>query len=94
MNDSVAFKCDDIVDKDMQFMGFNEFYEKRFFLKNKYEKLSPQRKRIYKLYVYSTCFETEYARDLMWEYLNSADEIYTGLDEEWLLRKNRKRGKR
>ena len=71
---------DDIIKKELQFYGFMDFFRNKDNIKSKYELLTTKEKRIYKMYVYSTCFETEFAKDLIWEFLNCNDkEYYTDL---------------
>ena len=70
---------DDIVEKDIQFYSFKDFFENKDYIKKRYELLSTKERRLYKLYVYSTCFETEYAKDLIWEFLNEPESNYCDL---------------
>lgn len=70
---------DDIVEKDIQFYSFKDFFENKDYIKKRYELLSTKERRIYKMYVYSTCFETEFAKDLIWEFLNNPDSNYVDL---------------
>lgn len=71
---------DDIIDVDLQFYSFIDFFKKKEKIKEKYKTLEDKREiRIYKMYVYSTCFETENTKDIIWEYLNS-DEINARLE--------------
>jgi len=67
---------DDIIIKELQFYGFMDFFKNRQRIKDKYQTLTTKEKRIYKMYVYSTCFETEFAKDLIWEFLNCTDISY------------------
>lgn len=70
---------DDIVEKDLQFYGFKDFFLNKEYIKKRYEMLTTNQKRIYKMYVYSTCFETEYAKDLIWEFLNCPEGFFADL---------------
>lgn len=83
---------DDIIDKDIQFYGFKDFFENRDYIKKRYDLLPIKEKRIYKMYVYSTCFETEFAKDLIWEYLNCPDSclIDLGIFKEYGKRMRRR----
>lgn len=72
---------DDIIKAELQFYSFTDFFEKKDIIREEYNNLSLRDKKIYKMYVYSTCFESEHVRDLMWNYLNSIElcnnmEIY------------------
>ncbi len=70
---------DDIIDKDLQFYSFIDFFEKKDKIKAKYKTLKNMKEiRIYKMYVYSMCFETENTKDMIWEFLNS-DEDYINM---------------
>ena len=70
----------ELIDKELQFYSFIDFYKKKEIIKEKYQLLEDKKEiRIYKMYVYSTCFETENTKDLIWEYLNS-DEINARLE--------------
>lgn len=92
-NSNVKFLKDDIVDKKVQFYGFRDFFINRKRIKSEYEKMSDKEKRIYKMYVYSTCFETEYARDLMWEYLNSVEDAHLNIYAEWRIRERKRKAR-
>lgn len=71
---------DDIINIDLQFYSFIDFFKKKEKIKEKYKTLEDKREiRIYKMYVYSICFETENTKDIIWEYLNS-DEINARLE--------------
>lgn len=70
---------DDIIDRDLQFYTFIEFFKNKSKIKQKYNTLTTKEKRIYKMYVYSICWETEYAKDLIWEFLNSVESEYIDL---------------
>ena len=52
---------DDIIEKELQFYGFIDFFKNKDSIKARYEELTTNERRIYKMYVYSTCFETEFA---------------------------------
>lgn len=81
------------IKSSLQFLSFNDFFDKRIKLKEEYEKLTLEEIQLYKMYVYSTSFETEYGCDLMWEYLNSGDDFITQaeLNREWGIRQRRKK---
>lgn len=70
---------DDIIWHEIQFYGFLDFFENKEYIKKRYNLLSTKEKRIYRMYVYSTSFETEYAKDLIWEYLNNVESDFTDL---------------
>lgn len=53
------------------FYSIIDFFPRRDLIRNEYEKMDAKEKRIYKMYVYSICFENEYVKDCIWEYLNT-----------------------
>lgn len=84
---------DDIIEKELQFYGFIDFFKNKDSIKARYEELTTNERRIYKMYVYSTCFETEFAKDLIWEFLNCTDKehyIDLGIFKEYGRRMRRK----
>jgi len=83
---------DDIISKELQFYGFKDFFENKEYIKKNYDLLPTKEKRLYKMYVYSTCFETEFAKDLIWEFLNNPDNNYCdlGIFKEYAKRVRRK----
>ena len=82
---------DDIIKRELQFYSFNDFFYKRHIIKQEYKKLNTRDRRIFKMYVYSICFEDEYHKDLIWEYLNSAE--YTDLRIYKEIRKEKRKKK-
>ena len=74
---------DDIIDVNLQFNSFTDFYQRKDIIKKQYKKLSYKEKRIYKFYVYSTCFAKEDRKDIMWEFLNADDHVYMKIYEEY-----------
>lgn len=83
---------DDLIEKDIQFYGFKDFFENKEYIKKRYDLLSLTERRIYKMYVYSTSFETEFAKDLIWEFLNNTESNYLdlGIFKEYAKRMRRK----
>lgn len=73
----------------ISFYGLLDFYPNRKEIKEQFDKLTIAEKRIYKKEVYSLCFEREYVKDLIWEYLNDWDESLFNLGKEWRLKKNK-----
>ena len=71
-----------MIKKEMQFYSFNDFFKDARIIKAEYEKLSIQEKRLYKMYVYSICFEKEYVKDMIWEYLNDFEYAYSDMCAE------------
>ena len=85
---------DDIIDKDLQFYSFIDFFKKKDKIKEKYKTLSIRDVQIYKMYVYSLCFETEHIKDIMWEWLNDNEEqINSMIFIEYRARQRRNRRK-
>lgn len=82
-------------DKSLIFYGLLDFYTRKDKIKNAFQTLSVDEKILYKKEVYSICFEREYAKDLIWEYLNEWKESEPNLDREYLqkLEKANKRKK-
>lgn len=77
------------------FYSFMDFFYKKEQIKDEYLKMSVEERKIYKMYVYSTCFENEHSKDLIWEYLNGSTESLLELCREYgiRLRKLEKRQK-
>lgn len=69
--------------KKMEFYSLLDFFIKKEKIRNEYKKLTNDEKEIYKLYVYSICFETENNKDLIWEYLNGWEESQQELYEQY-----------
>lgn len=81
----------DIIEPELQFYSFNDFFKKKKIIKEKYDTLTTKEIRIYKMYVYATCFETEHTKDIMWNYLNSVDNMNLEIYNEYGIRNNSKR---
>lgn len=81
------FGVDGMINKDLRFYSLLEFYPKRFRIRAVYDMQRYEDKITYKMYVYSLCFEKEYVKDLIWEFLNSWTESEEKLDEEYNRRK-------
>lgn len=73
----------------IRFYGLLDFYPKRKEIKEEFEKLTLNEKILYKKEVYSLCFEREYTKDLIWEYLNNWQESQFDLAKEHRLKKQR-----
>lgn len=71
------------------FYGILDFFPNRKEIKEEYDKLTLDEKIKYKKYVYSICFEREYVKDLMWEYLNGWEESQFNLGKEWRIKKQK-----
>lgn len=84
---------DDIIEPELQFYSFNDFFKKKDIIKRKYNTLTTKEIRIYKMYVYATCFETEHTKDVMWNYLNSIENVNLEIFNEYGLRNNKRRKK-
>ena len=54
-----------------------------------YDSKTKEEKSIYKMYVYSLCFEKEYVKDLIWEFLNGWQESEEKLDSEYIKRRQK-----
>ena len=73
----------------IKFYGLLDFYPNKEEIKEKFDKLTLTDKRLYKKEVYSLCFEKEYVKDLIWEYLNGWTESQFELGREWRIKKNK-----
>ena len=58
-------------------------------IKEDYDKLTLDEIIIYKKLVYSICFEREYTKDLIWEYLNDWHESEFDLGKEYRIKKEK-----
>ena len=81
----------DIIDKDLQFYTFNDFFKKKEKIKEKYQTLGIRDIKIYKLYVYSLCWENEHTKDIIWEYLNNDEKSLSIICIEYRNRQRRKK---
>ena len=59
-----------MVNPSMIFYNFFDFYKNAERIKKQYVDLSVDKKRIYKMYVYSNRLLKEHLADKIWEYLN------------------------
>ena len=71
------------------FYSLLDFYIKKEKIKEIYKSLTLEDIKLYKKYVYSTCFEREYVKDLIWEYLNDWEPSYERLDHEYYLKRRK-----
>lgn len=80
----------------IRFYGLLDFYPNRKEIKEEFDELTIAEKKLYKKEVYSLCFEREYIKDLIWEYLNGWTESQFNLGKEWRIKnnKNKKRIKK
>jgi hypothetical protein len=78
-----------MIDKKNSFYGLMDFFEKKESIKENYLAMNKEEKIIYKMYVYSLCFENEYTKDLIWEYLNGYAESLADLCKEYRIQKKR-----
>lgn len=67
----------------INFYGLLDFYPRKSEIKEEYDKLTLDEKISYKKIVYSICFEREYIKDLIWEYLNEWEESKFKLAKEY-----------
>ena len=73
----------------IKFYGLLDFYPNRHEIKKAFDKLTIDNKILYKKEVYSICFEKEYTKDLIWEFLNGWVESQQDLDRIWKEKKNK-----
>lgn len=75
----------------IKFYGLLDFFPNRIEIKKEFDKLTISEKRIYKKEVYSICFEREYIKDLIWEYLNDWEYSLPDLAKEWRIKSNKQK---
>ena len=75
--------------KELVFYSILDFFPRRFEIKEVYDNLSIEDKKKYKMYVYSICFEREYVKDLIWEYLNEWEESYEKFIQEYSIKRRK-----
>lgn len=73
----------------IRFYGLLDFFPNRKEIKKEFDKLSLDDKILYKKEVYSLCFEREYTKDLIWEYLNGWEESQFDLAKECRLKRRK-----
>lgn len=73
----------------IRFYGLLDFFPNRKEIKEEFDNLTITEKRIYKKEVYSLCFEREYVKDLIWEYLNDWEYSLPDLAKEFRIKKNK-----
>lgn len=73
----------------IKFYGLLDFFPNKEKIKEEYDKLTLDEIIAYKKEVYSICFEREYIKDLIWEYLNGYEETQLDLAKEWRIKKNK-----
>lgn len=77
------------MDKELVFYSILDFYPRKDDIKAIYKSLCFSDKKYYKKYVYSMCFEREYVKDLIWEFLNDWEESYEKLGHEYSLKRRK-----
>ena len=78
------------------FYGLIDFYPNKENIKEIYNNLTKEEKKIYKMYVYSLPFMEDNIKDLIWEYLNGWEETLFELSKKYReqIIKNEKRLKK
>lgn len=79
------------MDRRLVFYSILDFFPRRDEIKEIYNSLSFCDKKTYKMYVYSICFEKEYVKDLIWEYLNDWEESYFKLIDEYMIKRRKQK---
>lgn len=79
------------MDKRLVFYSILDFFPKRYKIKEIYDTLSLNDKKLYKNYVYSICFEKEYVKDLIWEFLNDWELSYEKLIQEYFIKRRKQK---
>lgn len=77
------------MNKNIMYYSLIDFFPKKEEVKKIYLDMNKEEKYTYKMYVYSLCFENEYSKDLIWEYLNGYEESLAELCKEYRVRKNK-----
>ena len=77
------------MDRKLVFYSILDFFPRRNQIRVIYKSLSLNDKINYKKYVYSICFEREYVKDLIWEYLNEWEESYEKLGQEYSIKRRK-----
>lgn len=62
-----------MIQDEMRFIGFKDFYKRSRKIKSMYDKLPLEEKWTYKYYVYSNALVSQNRLDLIWEYLNEPE---------------------
>lgn len=62
-----------MIQDEMRFIGFRDFYKRSRKIKSMYDRLSLEEKWTYKYYVYSNALVSQNRLDLIWEYLNEPE---------------------
>lgn len=78
-----------MIKKELLFVGFKGFYHKRFFIRDEYNKLSDNDKRIYKYYIYSRIYLKENVCNIIWEFLNDDNTPWSVTEEVLLIQYNK-----
>ena len=73
----------------MYFYGIKDFYNNRLSLKTFYMIMTREEKEKYKRFVYSISFENEYAKDIIWEYLNNDENSEELIEKIYIQRMER-----
>ena len=79
------------MERKLVFYSLLDFYKKKDEIKKINKTLTLEEVKEYKSYVYSTCFEREYVKDLIWEYLNDWEESYDKLAREYTLKRRKQK---
>ena len=79
------------MNKKLVFYSILDFFPRKEEIKRIYDTLPFCDKKAYKMYVYSICFEKEYIKDLIWEYLNDWEESYFKLIDEYMIKRRKQK---
>ena len=76
-----------MIEDKMYFVGFSDFYTRRYIIRNNYRVLSSYNRKMYKYYIYSRRYMKERLCDMVWEFLNVTDidyekQLLIGLEKE------------
>ena len=72
-----------VVRENMKFELYNDFYERRKYIKREFDRLSPAYREVYKYYVYSNRLLSDVKVDCIWEYLSEpSNSVYKSTEKK------------
>lgn len=63
-----------IVSEIMTFSTYNDFFKRRYIIKNAFNKLDSTHKKIYRLYIFADRSLSTMLVEMMWEFLSEPDD--------------------
>lgn len=77
--------------QEIEYHGFNDFFDRRNNIRNIVDKLTSDELYVYRLYVLSTPFITDYVRNKIWDFLMHDSPDWEIIDVKSRLFSNNKR---